>query len=212
MPQIQNQLADDIAFVESRREPRIFVSMPGRYALANRRDTSGNRREFACRVVNISLHAMTLITPVNGAIGERVITHCDEFGKLEGSIVRLLDRGFVMKIASTDEERSKLAVKIDWYEKNKNHDVSDGREHKRIIPKGPHSTLFLADGRSLECFVIDMSGSGVAISADLNPEVGTPLAVGKVVGRVVRRFAEGFAVQFIQPQDLDGLEQRLCKL
>lgn len=212
MPEIQASHGDnDIVVVERRRDPRIIVSIAGRYALANRRDTRGNRREFACRIVDISLHGMTLVVPVNGSLGERVITHCYEFGKLEGTIMRVLDRGFVMSIAASDEERASLAAKIEWYEKNKNHDASDGRGHKRIIPKEPRSMLILADHSRLQCFVIDMSISGAAVSADISPAIGTPLAVGKIVGRVVRHFVGGFAVQFIELQDLETLEQRLIQ-
>jgi hypothetical protein len=42
----------------------------------------------------------------------------------------------------------------------------------------------------------------------LQPEIGTPLAVGACVGRVVRIFPTGFAVKFVERQnqrDLDGL-------
>ncbi|HEY5216702.1 MAG TPA: PilZ domain-containing protein, partial [Pseudolabrys sp.] len=124
---------------------------------------------------------------------------------------RVLDRGFVMTIAATNEERARLADRIDWHEKNKNHDLSDGRKHKRIMPKDPRSTLVLADESRLDCFVIDMSPSGVAVSADIKPKIGTPLAVGTLVGRVVRHLADGFAVQFIELQDIDSLEQRLIQ-
>jgi hypothetical protein len=211
MRQIPSPQADEIAFLELRREPRIIVSLPGRYALANKRDKHGNRPEFPCRVVNISLHAMTLVVPVNGAIGERVITYCDEFGKLEGLITRVLDRGFVIKIVANDEERTKLAVKIDWYEKNKHHDLSESRGHKRIVPKNPHSTLIFDDGSVLGCCIVDMSISGVAVSADIKPKIGTPLAVGKLLGRVVRHLDDGFAVRFSNIQDIDCLEQGLIK-
>ncbi len=217
MPQAPNFMLEDIAFIdalstpERRREPRIMVSVAARYALANRRDSQGNRREFSCRIVNISMSAMTLLVPVNGAVGGRVIVHCDEFGKMEGAIVRVLDRGFVMSINASDEERTKLAAKIDWYEKNKNHDLSDNREHRRIMPKDPRSILVLADGTQLQCFIIDMSVSGAAVSADIRPAIGTPLAVGKIVGRVVRHRPDGFAVRFIQLQELEILEQRLIQ-
>jgi hypothetical protein len=207
--QNRGPLTNDVVFVERRREPRIIVSLPARYGLANRRDTRGNRREFACRIINISSRAMTLIAPVKGAIGERVITQCDEFGKLEGSIIRELESGFAMSLALNYNERTKLAVKIDWYENNKNHDIVDGRIHKRRVPKNPQTLLVLADETLLSCFVIDMSVSGAAVSADIIPKIGTPLAVGKVVGRVVRHFADGFAVQFIEHQDVECLEQRL---
>jgi hypothetical protein len=205
--QTQSQQGDDIVIVE----PSIIVSIPGRYVFPNRQSAHGSRSEFACRVVNISLHAVTLIAPVVAAIGEPVITYSGEFGKLQGSITSVHDRGFVMSIAATNEERAKLAVKIDWYEKNKNHDIFDGRKHKRIVPKDPYSILIFSDGQQLRCFVIDMSVSGVAVSANIKPKIGTPLAVGKLVGRVVRHRTDGFAVQFIEPQDPNLLEQRIIQ-
>jgi len=208
MAEIADQ-AGDLVFVERRREPRIIVSIAAHYALANRRDSHGNRREFACRVVDISTQAMTLLVPVNGTMRERVIVHCEEFGKLEGPIIRLLESGFVMHIALSEEERKDLAVKIEWYEKNKNFDAPDNREHKRIIPKNPHSQLVFHDGSVLQCFVIDMSVGGVAVSADVKPAIGTPLGVGKLIGRVVRHLDDGFAVKFLALQERENLEQLL---
>ena len=40
--------------------------------------------------------------------------------------------------------------------------------------------------------------------------MGTPLAVGKMVRRVVRRFAEGFAVEFTEKAGLADIERRLA--
>lgn len=207
MQQTPSEQTDDIAIGER----RLIVSLPGRYVFPNRPAAHGNRREFACRLVNISLQAVTLIAPVYPAKGESVITYCDAFGKLEGSSTHVHKSGFVMSIAATNEERATLAAKIDWYEKNKNHDAPDSRKHKRIVPKDPRSNLILSDGQQLGCFVIDMSVSGVAVSADIKPEIGTPLAVGKLVGRVVRHLVDGFAVQFIEAQDPNLLEQRIIQ-
>jgi PilZ domain len=211
MQHTQNLTDDIVDIADSRRDPRIIVSLAGRCMLATRLDASGRPREFACRVISISVKAMAVLAPMIGAVGEPVIVDCDEFGKLEGSIIRLSKRGFVMSIGVNDDERSKLADKIDWYEKYKNHDVTDAREQKRLIPKDPRSNLTLPDGSLRRCTIIDMSGSGVAVSADVKPEIGTPLAVGKIVGKVVRHFAAGFAVQFIEQQSLESLEQRLKK-
>lgn len=70
----------------------------------------------------------------------------------------------------------------------------------------------LPDGTSVSCLVIDMSVSGAAVSADIVPEIGMPLAIGRAVGRVVRRFGEGFAVQFVTMQSADTLEQTvICR-
>lgn len=189
----------DLVDVAAPRKVRLVASIPGRYTLTNRLTLLGERREFACRAVSITPYVLVLAVPVVGDIGERIITHFADFGKLEGRIFRKLEHGFALRITATEEERMKLAAKIDWLERNKNSGMHDDRKHKRLIPENPHSTLLLADGSTLTCFVIDMSVSGAAVSADIDPDIGTPLAVGKAVGRVVRRFPEGFAVRFVEP-------------
>lgn len=197
----------DLVDMAAPRKVRLVANLPGRYTLTNRITARGERREFACRAVSISPYVIVLAVPVNGDMGERIITHFGDFGKLEGRIFKRFEHGFAIRITATDEERGKLAAKIDWLERNRNNDLRDDRKHKRLIPKNPHSTLLLADGSTLSCFVIDMSVSGAAVSADIDPEIGTPLAVGKAVGRVVRRFPEGFAVHFVEMQSPNFLEQ-----
>jgi hypothetical protein len=49
------------------------------------------------------------------------------------------------------------------------------------------------------------------VSADIVPELGTPLAVGKAIGFVVRHFAEGFAVKFLDVLDPKRLEHMVIK-
>jgi hypothetical protein len=57
-----------------------------------------------------------------------------------------------------------------------------------------------------------VSASGIAVFADVSPPMGTPIAVGKVVGRVVRHFNDGFAVHFSQLQDLATVEDLVARL
>jgi hypothetical protein len=196
----------DFPIVERRRESCIFASIPGRYALAEHRNARGERREFACRAVNISESAIALAAPVTGRLGERVIAQIDRLGRIEGAVSRILSRGFVMSIAASEEERFRLIDKIEWIEKHKNHDVPDRRAHGRFVPTIPYSRLLLADGMVMTCLVIDLSETGAAVSADLDPELGTVLAVGTIVGRVVRHFGGGFALRFIKPQSRDSVE------
>lgn len=205
-------LEDDFQVVERRTDVRIVLSVPGRFSLASRRDMIGERREFPCRIVNLSCHAMALATSVTGSPGERVIANIDYFGKFEGPIIRAMDGGFIMEIITPKRDRLRLASKIEWYERHKNHDAHDQRAHLRIIPRNPYSTLVLGDGTTIDCIVQDVSASGIAVLADVIPELRTPVAVGKIVGRVVRHFPDGFAVQFIQVQEPDAVEALIGRL
>ena len=46
---------------------------------------------------------------------------------------------------------------------------------------------------------------------NLQPAIGSPLAVGGSVGRIIGHFREGFAVKFIQPVDCDFLDGLIIK-
>lgn len=200
------KLQDTVA-AEQAHGVRIIAVVPGRYSLASRRNRSGDRREFACRAVGMSAHEVVLAAPVIGELGERVIVHIERFGRIDGAITRIMNGGFIFKIGASFEGRTKLAAKIRWLEKNKNHDLPEARRYQRVAPRNPLSRLILGDGTRLSCFVIDMSSGGAAVSADIVPELGTPLAVGKAIGFVVRHFAEGFAVRFSDVLDSKRLEQ-----
>lgn len=192
--------------VDPSDDVRIVANIPGRYSLANLRNSRGDRRVIACRVVSLSSRTMLLAAPVKGKIGDRVLVHIDRLGKLEGSIHRLLEHGFVLNIQATAEERASLDAKIAWLEGIKNRKAPERRTDPRTIPANPHSKIILPDGRVEGCLVLDVSVSGAAISADSVPAIGSVLAIGSVVGRVVRHFGDGFAIKFIQRQHPDQVE------
>jgi hypothetical protein len=58
----------DVCFVDPRDDIRIIVNVPGRYSLASKLDLRGARREFACRVINMSTRRMGLVAPVSGPL------------------------------------------------------------------------------------------------------------------------------------------------
>jgi hypothetical protein len=196
------------AFLE---QEAVDLQVGGRYSLANRRDVHGNRREFACRTSRMSPQKMLISVPVVGSVGERVISYFGEFGKLDGLITDVVKGGFLVDLIITKARREQLANKITWLDRQQKDAVVDVRAQERIIPENPHSTIVLADGSTTTCFVIDMSVSGAAVSSELQPAIGTPLAVGRSVGRVVRHFAEGFAVKFIEQQDTERLERMIIR-
>ena len=125
---------DDVVWADRRYDARIVVSIPGQFSLADRRDMLGERRVFSCRAINVSSYAVALASAVSGKVGDRVIAEIEHLGKLKSSIMRVLERGFVMNIIATAEEREKLATKIEWLAKYKDHDEGDRRTQRRFAP------------------------------------------------------------------------------
>lgn len=187
---------------------RFIGTVMGRYALESRVRLPGVQI-FACRLQSISPHQIVAAAPVPGRVGERITVNFEPFGTIRGAIARHVDDGFVMDIEGDDEERWKLAGKIDWYKRRTFAGIGDKRQHRRFMPRDPRSAMVLSCGDILPCLVIDMSASGAAVSADHTPELGEPLAIGRIVGRVVRMLEVGFAVQFMTAQEQKSVEDLL---
>ena len=192
--------------LEKGADVRFIGPVMGRYTLESRVRLSGVQI-FAVRLQSISSTTLVASAPVTGRIGETVTAHFVPFGNVRGRVTRHIDGGFIVDIEGDQERRRKLAKRIEWYKKRLFAGISDKREHKRFMPREPKSAVVLHDGTVLPCLVIDLSSSGAAISVDYTPEVGEPLAVGKVVCRVVRRLEVGFAVQFLTPIGRDEVEE-----
>jgi len=179
------------------RGVRIFVN--GSYMLPNWYDCEGRLRAFACRTTRVSPFRMIVDVPVVGKVGDRLTSYFKEFGKFEGCISDTMERSFLLELEMTRAMRERLADKLVWLEKKQaDPNVADTRRHSRFIPPNSHTTLTLADGSIHNCFIIDLSLSGVAVSSEIEPSIGMPLAIGGCIGRVVRTFRNGFAVKFVQ--------------
>jgi hypothetical protein len=187
----------------------IGGNVTGRYTLPT---NDGPARSFACRAQSISAYSIALSAPVAGTSGQSVNLYFPEFGILSGIISRLHDFGFTVDLIAGEVDREVIRSKIRWLRKRVSHEVVDQRKHARVLPRNPESTLVLADGTMFPCFIIDLSVSGVAASADYLPSLGEPLAIGRVVGRIARLFDVGFAVHFITAQEHPELERLLAKL
>ena len=194
--------------VSRQREPGIIIDLPGQYWLWNSREVVGEPKRFVCRAISISPHAVALVAPVRGAVGEWVSVDIDHFGRLHGRIERPLDhRGFVMQILANTDERVRLGAKIAWYEKYRDSKVPDRRRYPRLVVEYRFSTILLSDGAVVSCLVTDFSACGVSVLAGIAPEIGTVLAIGKVIGRINRHFSGGFAANFLAPQASQAVEK-----
>ena len=188
-------------------DPSSIVSLPARYWLGSKRDERGELQPFDGRAIAISTEVIAVTGPVLSWVGDRVIAQIEHLGRVEGKIVGLLrQQGFDMSISASPRQRAKLADKIRWVERFKNLETSEQRANRRFFPKVPVSTLILPDGSRIPCLVTDLSTAGAAVTADIRLPIGTTLAVGRVVGRVVRHLETGFALRFVQLQDQQTVE------
>ena len=150
--------------------------------------------------------------PVVGRVGDNVASYFGDFGSLDGEISDIVAGRFLLELKVDRARRARLAEKLEWLEKRQQDlTIVDVRESARIVPQNAHSVLIFSDGTQQACFIIDMSLSGVAVSAEAQPDIGTPLAVGASVGRVIRHFREGFAVKFVDSVPARDLERLITR-
>src|SRR5712691_277623 len=184
---------------ERRRFQRVRVNLLGRYMLAD-------RREFPCQVINMSPGGIAMIAPVSGQPGERVIAYIDHLGRLEGVVARQFLNGFAMTISATARKRDKLAAQLTWLANRSILNLPEDRRHDRITPRNPNGRMILANGINVGCRIIDVSLSGAAIATTQRPDVGSPITIGRIPGRVVRHIEDGIAIEFTRLQHPDSLE------
>jgi len=187
---------------------RFVGAIEGCYSLPDRAKAKpGDPTVFACRSQSISTHNAVLQAPVQGQVGNRVSIKLQEFNILTGRVSRVFSGGFAFDIQASEAERTEIAAKIDWIKKRRFRAFKDKRAHKRVAPPNPQSAITLPDGDIKECFIIDVSQSGVAVSADVLPPVGSRVAIGRATGTIVRHLDVGFATKFDTRLALDQIDQ-----
>ena len=191
----------------------VSIIVSGTYTLPNWYDPRGRLRTFACRATRVSPFRMMVEAPVVGKVGDSLTSYFRDFGHFEGTISDTTTRGLLLELEMTRSMRARLAEKLIWLEKKTKDpfSISEARQNPRFVPKTSQSTLTFADGTVHGCHIIDVSMSGVAVSAEIQPPTGTPLAIGACVGRVVRHFPNGFAVKFVNEQSRDELNRLVAR-
>jgi PilZ domain len=194
------------------KQRAVTIAVDGNYTLHRWYDPKGKLRTYACRTTRVSPFRMIVEVPVVGRIGDRLTSYFGAFGQLEGCISDTMHGSFLLELEMTRARRERLSEQLTWLEKKQSDPtLLDQRGDVRSIPQNPQSTLTLADGSIHSCFIIDMSVSGAAVSAELELPIGTPLAVGACVGRVVRIFPEGFAIRFVERRGLDEINRLIVR-
>jgi hypothetical protein len=135
---------------DRRRHQRVRVNLLGRCMFAD-------QREFPCQLTNISPAGAAVMSSHCGEVGERVIAYVDHIGRLEGTITRHVEGGFVMSIAASLRKRDKLADTLTWLANRHVLNLPEERRHIRRSPKNAETMLILPDGSSHPARVIAIS-------------------------------------------------------
>ncbi len=167
----------------------------------------GNRAEYPCQSIDMSVGGLLLTAPVKGAKGERIIVYLEHLGRIEGDIMRLTPDGFAMSVIATTRKREKLASQLTWLANRSALGLPEDRRHDRIQPRLARITLTLADGTQHPVKLLDMSLSGAAFSADVKLMITDVITLGKTQAKVMRKFEGGYAVEFRQAFNVAGIEQ-----
>lgn len=182
MPRLRSQ--DD-----RRRHQRVKISLMGRYMLEDRTD-------YPCQSIDISPGGLAVAAPVCPDNGARVVVYLDTIGRVEGTISRQLEDGFALKLKTPALKREKLADQLTWLANRSALGMPEDRRHERIEPRIRRAMLKTADGQEYPVKIIDVSLSGTALMANIKLDLGALVTVGNTVGRVVRIFDGGIALEF----------------
>ncbi|MBS7704106.1 PilZ domain-containing protein [Chelatococcus asaccharovorans] len=174
---------------ERRRYERLRITLLGRYMIES-------QHEYPCQTIDMSPGDLHIQAPNRGQLGEHVVLYLDHLGRIEGDIIRHSHEGFVVAITATPRKREKIAAHMTWLANREPLETPEVRRHDRIVPASTGIGLTLQDGTRHNVQIMDISPSGAALIAEVAPDIGAPVIVGRTSARVVRHFKGGFAVEF----------------
>jgi hypothetical protein len=157
-----------------------------------------NKEEYPCTTVDMSPGGVRLLTEVKGRLFEKVVAYLDHIGRVEGMIVRMTDDGFAMKLTVASAKRDRIADLLTWLVNREVIGMLEDRRHQRIVPRNDATLLHLPSGRIVPVRIIDISMSGVGVTADARPTIGNRVTIGHRPGKVVRHLPNGIAIEFLR--------------
>jgi len=188
---------------------RFIGAIVGYGRLATSTQPPGWGRPFRCRTQSVSTRAVVIDGNTQASKGQPVQLCLQVIGTVRGRVSHRLADGLAIRLELDTAELDLLQRRIDWLKKRLCLGAGEQRAATRVAPHNRQSVIILADGAVHDCSIIDQSSSGVAVSTAIVPPIGTPLAVGHLLGRVVRHLDGGFAVRFLEACAFVDLENRL---
>lgn len=193
----------------AKTEERFIGDVAGCFVLL---DPSGHHP--ASRVLpfvarSISTSKAVITAAIDGEIqkGQPMALRFDTVGVRHGVLERRLPRGFIVSFTADSLAAADLDARIDWLKRKSRGQAEEHRIGKRVLPRTPDVLVVMGAEKFVEARIKDMSETGVALYAAVQPALGHLLAVGSVAGHVARHFSGGFAVHFLERQNLAEVER-----
>lgn len=167
--------------------------------------TGSDRRDHACRTIDMSAEIVALRSDYRPTIGERVELRLEQWGRFDGTVIRRFDGGFTIGLEVADRPRAHVAMQFAWLARR--FSSREARLHERLRPQRRFTTFTVARV-TLPCEIVDLSRSGAALRTSVKAPVGARLTLGeKTPAEVTRETADGFAVRFLRILPLAAFDE-----
>ena len=178
-------------------------SLPARLLLAG-----GDERH--CQVAAIDPDSALFLSTEPIAEGTSLVAFIEDIGRVDGTAGEADEQGFWVNFRFMPGHRPRFERHLRWLIRRDHGLAAAERRHTRFEPRDKQSRFTLAGGREQPCEVIDISLSGAGLRSRVKPSVGSPVTLGRMKGRVVRHFEDGFAIEFLTPLERSDLDSALA--
>lgn len=165
--------------------------------------------ERRCEVTAIDPDGALVLTAEPVPEGTPVVAYIEEIGRLDGIAAETADNGYWLNFTLSEQRRPRFVRHLRWLIRRERGLAAAERRHTRYEPINSLARFSLPGGREQACEVIDISLSGAGLRSRMKPSIGSPVTLGRMKGRVVRHFEEGFAIEFLTPLERSDLDSVL---
>ncbi|WP_425409376.1 PilZ domain-containing protein [Hyphococcus sp.] len=156
--------------------------------------------EWSGEVTNMSAGGALIRAKFPPAFGQSVVLYIDQVGRIEGKVVRSEKDNFAVTYRKKRAKHAKLADRLTTAMNSKRRGGADRRGDPRIAHDAP-ATVYLEDGRVIQCAILDISLTGASIEITPRPPLGMQLILGRMTAKVIRRHEKGVGVVFTGAAD-----------
>ncbi|WDI31652.1 PilZ domain-containing protein [Hyphococcus flavus] len=155
--------------------------------------------EWTGMVTNISAGGAMIRAKYPPGFGQSVVLYIDQVGRIEGKVVRSESESFAVSYRRKRAKHAKLADELTTAMHTRHRKI-DRRGSPRVKHDAP-ATVYLEDGRVIQCAILDISLTGASIEISPRPPLGMHLILGRMTAKVIRRHEKGVGVVFTGAAD-----------